>query len=901
MKIIKSWLCSLFLFSVSGTCFAQVEQLTPNLIKQYGLDFSPVATQVKRFTVLVATSQMIANGHNLTKGALYLKDNQSNTFELISKTLNGDAAVVSGNDRAHLYGFTFDASEDLNTIVYISDNSQIVADDTADTHDVFIYNRTTQQTYRVQGNHPHQSEVNQIRISPNAQKLAFTSSDFGFINNVNPGGSYNVIYIYDLQTDQVSLLPLADTDFSGFMGLIGRISETSDDRSSFSYDGEYLFYNRISNASIFGEQDLLVYDFNSGKTKLIADFSNGWTKSLSDSLYLFSVMGIVGDLEIINILQLYDLNSGAVLQIKPDEQLNYLYGQDTLALLSTDKRFAVFYASHENASEQSNVNAGQLLVLDIPTGEIRRAFAIKNLARTHTFDFLWKDYCNVPYVLNKAFFQSNNKPCGYGLTLEQFLSDDYYHQTTQTHHGNVDSYNVQPKHIRFHNSNRYITFEANGWYIDELISFEDFPYKSDGYPDYIRHSYVVTNPFLTDLNLIGDPGINGTAQGGVYIWKNSNGRTFVKLVADEFDQGSKPTLFSGSIKSAGKIDELKAYSIEADDVLTKVSTNQIDFRLSVAYPWQDSFYFIAGNVDSLCIDLINNDTAIFVGPDKIRVEQPYDINALKNCKSYQIQVDGKPNLVRTSDRGWYLWRNNGQWRSEFIIGSGNNNKTQPLLFEGEIQSSSALTNFKPISIEATDVLELSDSKIKFSLHVPYSWFDGFKFKNDPSSQTCVSLTGPAGENIYIGPNRVPMPKSFDLNTLQPCGSKPKVETLGRPSINRSVDNGIFIWENAPEQWQVEITSADFARWVDIDAISDEPLTSIRAMSLEENDVFTVNALSIDARFRVRGPWFDGFLFTIVAPSLSCLSSPTRDMPIFIGPNRIEVGNSVNLGTLKSCR
>ena len=894
----KTYLLSFCLLFFSQNSHAQIEKLTPDLINQYGLNFS--SPDNEPYSLWVGTQFLIDEGYNVSVGALYLRDNNADTFELISKTLQDEPAVVTG--RASVFSeqslFNIDATDDYELITYISESPDIAPGDSGNNQDVFVYNRTTQQTIRVEGSQPHQGTIFGLKISPTGNHLAYLSTDKDFGIQPSMNGDGNAIYIYNLDSTDLITLPHVRSFGDPDLGDVLTLEELS-------ADGQYIFFSvdhPLSDLGL-GALQIKLYNITTEEIRLIYDASSsGYLAisnlvSITNSDYMFRATDFIGDLEPFSIILHYDLEENQVFELGSDA--GYF---NTLALKSANNRYIVLYQSFNIGFDSFDTQAGQLWMLDTITNETRPIFDIKKTARTHDYAETYTIYCDTPYVLNLDFFQSNYFPCGENLTRDQFLLDEFNDTTTDIFHRNSDSFNIQPKSIRFHNDARYITFEGNSWYIDEAVSFEDFPYKNSGYPDYLRNSFVAVNPFLTDINISGTPSIDRSSETGLYVWQRADGKIVVKTTAGDPAQAGESTLFRGSLTSAATISNLAPFSVESDDSVTQNGNNEIIFELNVSSPWEDRFTFDVDVNASLCVDLTDFAGGLFIGPDKVQVTPPYDIGLLQSCESYQINVEGRPSLNRFSDRGWFIWRqNNGQWRSEFIIGSGSQDSGVPLIFEGNITSSSPLTNLVLISIENSDILNNTGSEIDFTLTVPYRWFDGFRFTSDPAAQTCVSLTAPADENIFIGVDKVPMPKSFDLNTLQPCDSTPGVETMGRPSINRSADNGIFVWENANRQWQAEVVSGDMPRTVPIDIVSQQAISNVGQINIESNDVFNIMQNALDLSLRVRSPWLDGFRFTDQAQSNTCISTTNSGMPIYLGPNRVELGNSLNLDTLTSCQ
>ena len=127
-----------------------------------------------------------------------------------------------------------------------------------------------------------------------------------------------------------------------------------------------------------------------------------------------------------------------------------------------------------------------------------------------------------------------------------------------------------------------------------------------------------------------------------------------------------------------------------------------------------------------------------------------------------------------------------------------------------------------------------------------------------------------------------------------------IETMGRPSIDRSADTGIFIWENEPNNWVAHVVSGDLPRIVDIDVLSTQALTNVQEINIEANDVFTVLPNGLELSLNVNAPWLDGVSFTVQDQSSTCISTTNSDVPIYVGPNRVEVGSNIDLKTLAPC-
>ena len=221
------------------------------------------------------------------------------------------------------------------------------------------------------------------------------------------------------------------------------------------------------------------------------------------------------------------------------------------------------------------------------------------------------------------------------------------------------------------------------------------------------------------------------------------------------------------------------------------------------------------------------------------------------------------------------------------------------VIEVDVTSSDSISNAQEINIEASDVFTVLPNGLDLSLNVKAPWLDGFKFTEQAQANTCVSTTN-TDVPIYVGPNRVEVGNNIDLKTLAPCDSGPDIETVGRPDIDGSTDTGIFVWENEANNWVSHVVSADMQRIIEVDVTSSDSISNAQEINIEASDVFTVLPNGLDLSLNVKAPWLDGFKFTEQAQANTCVSTTNTDVPIYVGPDRVQIGSSIDLKTLTSC-
>ena len=1000
----RIFICAILVFSANS--IAQVEVVNQQLINDYGLDFSDAQVD---FSLEVGADE-----------ALYLRDHSNNSLELISKTRNGQPAVIENISNSN------EASADFSKIAYVSKNPDIVSGDSGSNADVFVYDRSSDETIRVEGLRPHVGYIYGVRISPTGDHVAFDSSDTEFSETV--GAHKNTyggrLYIYDLNQKLLTNVRYEGGNYGSGLYLSGA------DDDSFSPDGTKFFFSVSWDSTDVGEY----FYFN--------EIESNTTTRFGGFLALTTLPGVkvIDNSHFISYSSNYDNN-----WYNTEHLILTIYNADTgektspfstphlwdhFAGTSANRRYALFYTSRYSrgylfnygGDKFADATAGIISVYDTLSGQSLPAFAVNRQAKNYLVNKESYGYfCTYDYVLLPAYLDqiAQEFPCTEIFPISDV--DDYLNQST-------DAYNLEPDDIRFHNNDRYITFDANAWYLDEGIAYDEFAIP------YARDTFVVVNPFLETINLVGEPDIDGSTESGVFIWREADGRTLMQVVAGDpaqngqitsfqgritsgsgignllpmglessdsltqselnridFDllaqrpyndrvsfvaditeslcvdltdyagglylgpdkvevtppydvhglvgcdktpveldgepvidgstesgvfvwrnpfgryvvefiagdaqQGGTPTEFSGSIESNDSLTMLTGINLEPPDVFALTTANKIDFDLLVQRPWYDSLAFSANENASVCVNLDEYAGGLYLGPNKVEVTPPYDIHGLQACDDPAIEVDGAPLINQSLDVGWFIWRDNGVWNNRFVTGG------TTYRYQGSYSSSSTMTNLVPISIEGNDVLgRLPSTQLNFGLTVINPYLDGFNLQVDSTASTCVSLDAPAGVNIYLGPDRALMPRSFDLTTFGACLSDPGIATLGKPSINRTTDKGIFLWERASNDWSGEVVTGNTAESViDIDVVSQQMLSNVAQVGIESNDVFTVLPQQLDLTLKVRAPWSDGFEFSAQSQSQTCVSTPSSSMPIYLGPNRVEVGSSVNLDTQASCQ
>lgn len=131
---------------------------------------------------------------------------------------------------------------------------------------------------------------------------------------------------------------------------------------------------------------------------------------------------------------------------------------------------------------------------------------------------------------------------------------------------------------------------------------------------------------------------------------------------------------------------------------------------------------------------------------------------------------GAPSYNPATEPGIYVYPDcsTGRWTIE-PAGGGSF-----AWYEGDVTSAVALENLQQIGIETNDTVDnTTDPRVlNFRLAVSGGGIDTLRFDAVTGANNCLRITGPASAAVFYGANKTPMAASFDLDTLEPCGSGP---------------------------------------------------------------------------------------------------------------------------------
>jgi hypothetical protein len=190
---------------------------------------------------------------------IFVYDRKTNTTERIN--------VASDGTEANNRSFSPEISANGRYVTYSSFASNLVPDDTNGTEDVFVYDRKTNTTERINvasdGTEANSGQSLEPAISANGRYVTYQSFASGLVPNDPPGTD---IFVYDRKTNTTELISGTEANDSSFQPAI-------------SANGRYVTYGSSASNLVpddtNGIIDIFVYDRKTNTTERISVASDG--------------------------------------------------------------------------------------------------------------------------------------------------------------------------------------------------------------------------------------------------------------------------------------------------------------------------------------------------------------------------------------------------------------------------------------------------------------------------------------------------------------------------------------------------------------------------------------------------------------------------------------------------
>ncbi len=363
-----SFIIHLYAGSVAAGNIARVS-VDSNGAQSNGYSNSPTVSADGRYVVFDSNASNLVAGDTNNESDIFIHDRDTGTTTLISRDNSG----VQGNRGSR----NPKISGDGRVVAYYSQATNLVPGDSNGEADVFAFDRQTGITTRVSvtstGEQANQQSF-MPAISADGQFVAYQS----YASNLVAGDTNNEgdIFVYARNTGITSRVSISSTGTQGNDN--SWRPYLSHDGRFVAFDSGAT--NLVSSDANGGDVDVFLHDRETGITTLISknssgvqgnDYSNGPTLSADARFVAFFSLATnlnTGNTKAEYDIFVHDRTTGATTQTSVDNAGALANGRSDYAVLSADGRFVVFQSEATNLVAGDTNNKRDIFRHDLQTG-----------------------------------------------------------------------------------------------------------------------------------------------------------------------------------------------------------------------------------------------------------------------------------------------------------------------------------------------------------------------------------------------------------------------------------------------------------------------------------------------------------------------------------------------------
>jgi Tol biopolymer transport system component len=211
-------------------------------------------------------TNLVANKTNVPYWDSYVHDRYTGVTERVS--------IASDGTQGNQHGDPWSISGDGRYVGFFSLATNLVANDTNNTYDVFVHDRQTGETERVSvasdGSETNPNSISYMpSLSGDGRYVAFLSNAINLVAS-DTNGTYDA-FVHDRQTGETARVSVASdgTQANGYSN-----------NPIISSDGRYVVYSSVANNLLVGKPNpviggVFIFDRQTGETDLVSIASNG--------------------------------------------------------------------------------------------------------------------------------------------------------------------------------------------------------------------------------------------------------------------------------------------------------------------------------------------------------------------------------------------------------------------------------------------------------------------------------------------------------------------------------------------------------------------------------------------------------------------------------------------------
>jgi hypothetical protein len=337
-----------------------------------GEPYSPVISGNGRIVAFTTLASNLVSGDTNEAADVFVHDRQSGQTTRVSVDSSG-AEANGGSYEPRLSG-------DGRYVVFISGATNLVADDTNEEPDVFVHDRQTGATTRVNvsSSGDESNEMSdKASISDDGTLVAFVSLASNLVANDN--NSYWDVFVHDRQTGATSRVSVDSS---------GAEADGTSRAPRISGDGRYVVFESSATNLVADDansfKDIFVHDRQTGATTLVSVDSSGaqtngesWTSSISsDGRYVaflsMATLLVSGDDNWEDDVFLHDRQTSQTIRVSVDSAGAQADDRSTYPNISGDGRHVSFISDATNLVAGDTNNWPDVFVHHLDGGETVR-------------------------------------------------------------------------------------------------------------------------------------------------------------------------------------------------------------------------------------------------------------------------------------------------------------------------------------------------------------------------------------------------------------------------------------------------------------------------------------------------------------------------------------------------
>ncbi|WP_295622977.1 Calx-beta domain-containing protein [uncultured Lamprocystis sp.] len=374
----------------------------------------------------------------------------------------------------------------------------------------------------------------------------------------------------------------------------------------------------------------------------------------------------------------------------------------------------------------------------------------------------------------------------------------------------------------------------------------------------------------------GAPTYNAATEPGIFMWKDCTTGVWQTRVSGG---GTTARTYRGRVLTDGNFLGVTRFSIEANDVLDSTTDpTRIAYQLVVSGTGQDGMGFSFPTAATACFIVdAPASTPVYIGPSKMPVATPFNLDTLGNCDSLL------PPTISVA-----------------AVTVAENDPTGVAAFMLTLSPASTATVGVDVATADGTATAPSDYGTLALSNVTFAPGETSKIVNVPLVDDALAEGSETFNLVLSSPTNGVLGNLVATATIVDNETSP----CGQPTYDQTTERGVFLWKDCSNgRWRGRMTGGGATATYQGTMIADQNLVSPAGVSIEPDDVlnFTADPKRVSFLLKMAPTGLDGFDFTLPAAADACFTvDAPAGVPIYVGALRTTVASPVSLATLGAC-